>query len=734
MKQVLRKGLKEIVVDEVPEPVLISNHVLVRPVYSLISAGTETASIHTEGVLKEVTENPSHLKKIMNAMRSNGPVRTLSEVRAKFSEYAVLGYSGAGIVSDVGEGVTDVEVGDRVTYGGEGTGHGEVVITGKNLVARIPENVSFEHAAFTTLGSIALSAVRTAEVELGEVVAVIGLGLIGQLTAQLVRSQGGIVVAIDLKSDRVALASQLGADHGILGGDSVREAIESVSKGRGADKVIVAAAAKSSIPCEQALSICRDRGRIIVVGAVELSFPWHEMYLKEIQLFMSRAYGPGSYDPDYERRGQDYPLSYVRWTENRNMEEFLRLLSTRRVEVGSLITHQFPLNEAKSAYDVIMSPASNSLGVLLKYPLAETGAIPEANSRATTKVQLESTVSGKDKVRVGVIGAGNLARWAHLPNLKKMPSVAIEAICSANGARGKSYARRFGASYCSSDFEDLLEDPNIDAVFILTRNQLHARQAEAALSAGKHVFLEKPMAITEEECRRLHRAVVSSGKLLTVGFNRRFAPYYLEQKRQLVRRSSAAVVTCLMNSPGISGNYWMADPSIGGAILGEACHFVDLMFWLLESEPVSVSAFSLPTGQKEPIGQNNLVASFRFADGSIGNLTYCTVGSKTSGTEKVEVFAPGVGVAVEDFKRLTTSSGIRHRRSSWWGEKGYGAQLQNFIGSIQKQSEPQVTVYDGARATICCLKMLESAQTLKPCEINIDEVLNLDQTVNCESE
>jgi predicted dehydrogenase len=189
-----------------------------------------------------------------------------------------------------------------------------------------------------------------------------------------------------------------------------------------------------------------------------------------------------------------------------------------------------------------------------------------------------------------------------------------------------------------------------------------------------------------------------------------------------------------MNSPGISGNYWMADPSIGGAILGEACHFVDLMFWLLESEPVSVSAFSLPTGQKEPIGQNNLVASFRFADGSIGNLTYCTVGSKTSGTEKVEVFAPGVGVAVEDFKRLTTSSGIRHRRSSWWGEKGYGAQLQNFIGSIQKQSEPQVTVYDGARATICCLKMLESAQTLKPCEINIDEVLNLDQTVNCESE
>jgi predicted dehydrogenase/threonine dehydrogenase-like Zn-dependent dehydrogenase len=727
MKQVLRKGLKHIVVEEVPDPMLTPHHVLVRPWYSLISSGTETASIHQEGVLKEVSDNPSHLLKIWEVMKDKGPVRTLAEVNAKFSEYAVLGYSGAGVVVDRHPTVSDLEIGDRVTYGGEGTGHGETILTGRNLVAHVPENVQFEHACFATLGSIALNAVRIAQLGLGDVVAVIGLGLVGQLVTQLVRLQGGVAIGIDLKSERVDLARELGADSALLGGAGATDAINALTNGRGADCVIVAAAAKSPAPCRQALEICRDRGRLVIVGAVEMSFPWEAMYLKEIQLFMSRAYGPGSYDPAYEKQGRDYPVSYVRWTENRNMEEFLRLVATGRVQLEPLITHRFALEDAPQAYQTILDPSANSVAVLLRYPASDSPT-PADTFKPQRKVEVAARQAARApgkvaELGVALVGAGNLARWAHLPNLQKIPGVHLHAVYSANGARGKSYARRFGADYCSSDYEEILRDQKIDVALILSRNQYHAPQALAALRSGKHVFLEKPMALTEEECRALYQTVGETGKQLTIGFNRRFAPYYQEQKQQLTRRTGPAVVSCRINSPGISGSYWMADLAIGGAILGEACHFVDLMYWLLESEPVRVTAYSLPTGTREPVGQNNMVASFQFADGSIGNLTYCTIGSKTSGGERVEVFTQGVGVMTEDFKRLTVKASLQRKRTRWWGEKGYEAQLEDFIDGIRRQSKCAITVRDGARATIACLRMLKSAQTLQPCAIDLDAVL-----------
>lgn len=714
MKQVLRKGFKDIVVDEVADPLVTPHHVLVRPFYSLISSGTETASIHSEGVLKAVADNPSHLQKIWDVMKVSGPVRTMNEVRAKFSEYASLGYSGAGIVADKHPTVTDLEIGDRVCYGGEGTGHGETIMTGRNLAAKLPENVPFEHACFATLGSIAMNAVRIANIGLGDSVAVMGLGLVGQLVAQLAKQQGAKVIAIDLKADRVDLARRLGADHALVG--SSRESVGSLTAGRGADCVIVAAASKSSAPCHSALQICRDRGRMIILGAVEMSFPWLEMYLKEVQLFMSRAYGPGSYDPEYEKKGRDYPVSYVRWTENRNMEEFLRLVSLGRVDVQPLITHRFALEEAPSAYETIMNPSSNSLAVLLRYPLSES---PDKPFEPRRRIQMDAPPASKSDLQVALVGAGNLARWAHLPNLKKTPHATLRAVYSNSASRGRSYASRFGAAYFCSDYEQILRDPEIDVVLIASRNQHHGPQALAALQAGKHVFVEKPMTITEEECHSLTRAVEESGKQLTVGFNRRFAPYYMEMKKRLARRSAPAVVSCRINSPGISGAYWMADPGVGGAILGEACHFVDLLYWLLESEPVQVSAYSLPAGQQEPVGENNMVASFHFADGSIGNLTYCTVGSKTSGGERVEAFAQGVGVFTEDFKRLEVCAGMRQRQSKFFAEKGYLTQMQSFMAGIREGKPPAVTVRDGARATIGCLRMLESARTLSPCSIDL---------------
>ena len=720
MRQVLRKGLRDIIVEEVPDPVIRPQHVLIRPAFSLISSGTEMASIHRDGVLREVAGNPSHLEKIWRAVKTAGPARTFSEVRAKFSEFAELGYSGAGVLVAKDPMITELDTGDLVAYGGEFTGHSETVCAGRNLVVKLPPGLSCEYGAFTTLGSIAMNAVRIASIGLGDVVAVIGLGLVGQLAAQLARLQGGAVIAVDLKAERAMLARELGADYACDAASAV-DAVRSITGGRGADCVIIAAAAKSDAPAQQALEMCRDRGRIVVVGAVNLNFPWGEMYAKEIQLFMSRAYGPGSYDPEYEKQGKDYPVSYVRWTERRNMEEFARLVAARRIQLEPLVTHRFPLEQAAQAYETLCDPASGALAVLLRYPAADAAA-PE-NFESRRKVTIHTAPPPEDHVRVALSGAGNLARWAHLPNLKKLPYASLHAVYSSSGARGKSYGVRFGASYCTTDFQTILDDPAVHVIIVAGRNQHHARETEAALRAGKHVFVEKPMALTEEECRAVARAAGQSGKQLTVGFNRRFAPYYRELKRFLSRRPGPAVIQCRMNSPCISGSYWMADPTIGGAILGEACHFVDLMYWLLDSEPVEVAAFHLPGGKPEPVGSNNLAASFRFADGSVGNLTYCTVGSRTSGGERVEVFAEGLGAWTEDFKKLSLRGRLARTRRRFWAEKGYAAQLESFLDGIRRGKEPEVTVRDGVRATIGCLRMLEAARTGRVTPIDIESVL-----------
>jgi predicted dehydrogenase/threonine dehydrogenase-like Zn-dependent dehydrogenase len=721
MKQLLRKGLKEIVVDEVPAPLVAPHHVLVQPHYSLISSGTETASIHRGGAIAAVAENPSYIGKILDVMKNEGPIRTAREVFAKFSEYAVLGYSGAGVIIDKHHTVSGVEIGDRVAYGGEGTGHGEAVLVGRNLVVKVPNNVSFEHASFTTLGSIAMNAVRIANISLGEKVAVIGLGLVGQLICQLARLQGAFVVATDLKSDRVALARGLGSDAALVGGPELPQQISSLTGGLGVDCAIIAAASKSDAPCHLAVQICRNRGRIVDVGAVELKFPWYDSYLKELQIFMARAYGPGSYDPNYERSGQDYPLPYVRWTENRNMEEFLRLASQGRLQIEGLITHRFPLEDARRAYEVIMDSSTDSLAVLLKYPAAESSALLQP--QPVRRVDVRPEPSSSSRLGVAIIGAGNLARWVHLPNLKKNPGVRLRAIQSASGARGKSYALRFGAEYCTSDYEEILRDAAIQVVVIVSRNQQHAEQALAALRAGKHVFIEKPMALTEDECRALYQATQVSGKHLTVGFNRRYAPSYVQLQEQLARRTAPAVINCRINSPGISGSYWMADPVIGGAILGEACHFIDLFYWLLGSEPVDVSGYSLPTGQKDPIGENNIVASFRFADGSISTLTYCTVGSPTSGGERVEIFAPGLGGYAEDFKQFAIKTGVIRQSSSWLKRKGYEEQMQRFVSALQHGQPPDITVRDGVRSTLGCLRMMQAARDQVSRPIDLENFL-----------
>lgn len=714
MKQVVRKGLKEIIVVEVADPTVSANHVLIRPFFSLISPGTETADIHTGSIVKEVADNPSHLRTVWNVMKKTDPISTYNEVRAKFKDYAVLGYSGAGIIVEAGERVSDLKIGQRVAYGGEGTGHGETIHVGRNLTARVPDAVSFQEASFTTLGAIAMNSVRLSEINIGETVVVIGLGLIGQLVAQLVRCQGGIVIAIDLDENRVALAREAGADYGLIVRDTTVQEVKALTEGRGVDCVIVAAASSSAKPLQDGVAMSRDRGRVVMVGACPIDIPRADMYIKELRFMVSRAYGPGSYDPKYEKQGIDYPISYVRWTENRNMEEFLRLMAVGKVNVKPLISHEFALDDAQKAYETIMNDnGRSSLGVVLKYPFEDAVQVLESYE-PKRKILVNQQPINKNEIKFALVGAGNLAKWAHLPAIQKIKNASLLAVYSNSGARGKSYALRFNANYATSDFGEILNDKDIDAILIASRHKEHARQAIEALNAGKHVFVEKPMAITVEECRSMYNAVQSSGKRLMVGFNRRFAPFYIEMKKILKGRTSPLVVSTLMNSPGIE-NGWAAEAGQGGVVLGEGCHFIDLMYWLTESEPVTISAYGF--------GEHNVSATLKFADGSIGNFIYTVVGSEASSGEKVEVFAPGVSVLSEDFKSLVVKKKKRDVRSKYFAAKGYQEQLQSFVNSLQNGTETDVTVIDGARATLGCLLMLESVRTGDAQEFNLEMIL-----------
>ncbi|MDH3494944.1 MAG: bi-domain-containing oxidoreductase, partial [Acidobacteriota bacterium] len=678
--------------------------------------------IHTDSTVKEVADNPSHIQKVWDIMRKTDPLATIQEVRAKFSEYAVLGYSGAGVIVEKDKAVNDLTIGQRVAYGGEGTGHGETINVGRNLVARIPDNVAFEDACFTTLGAIAMNAVRQAGIQVGESVVVMGLGLVGQLVTQIVACQGGVVIASDLIEERIKLALATGSNYGVTAGETAVAEIEALTGGVGADCVIVAVAADTPGPVQEAAKMCRERGRIVVVGACPLELNRDVMYVKDLSLHMARAYGPGSYDPDYEKLGIDYPYAYVRWTENRNMEECLRLISTGKINVKPLVSHEFGLEDAAEGYKTIMDPRSDSLAVLLRYPSNDVDDVLNSYKPVRKLVTSGAKPFDREKVNIGLIGAGNLAKWAHLPALKKIGEASIHAVYSSSGARGKSYALRFGANYSCSDYREMLEDEEIDAILISSASHHHAKETIEALNAGKHVFVEKPMAVSIEECREIYAAAKNSEKQVCVGFNRRFAPYYVELKNALRGRTKPMIVTTRMNS-GLGGKHWGGDPKYGGATVGEGCHFVDLMYWLTESEPVSVMAHCLPVGKEEPLGINNIAASIRFADGSIGNFLYSTVGSEASQGERVEIYANGVGASTEDFKSVSIKKSSAKRKSRRFAAKGYEAQMQAFVDDIKAGRETAVSVIDGARATVVSLKMIESATKGAPVDIDLPAIL-----------
>ena len=485
--------------------------------------------------------------------------------------------------------------------------------------------------------------------------------------------------------------------------------------GIGFDAVIVCASSQTSQPMELALRTVRSRGRIVVVGMIRVSIDWEEAYKKEVRIMVSRAYGPGSYDPLYEQGGIDYPIDYVRWTENRNMAEFMRLIQTGSVSAEKMITHEYPVEKAPEAYRELAQRDGRMIGAVLRY--REQGDDPGGRGRIPVSNQAgkSAAMPSSSALRVGVIGLGNIATWVHLPNIRRHPDLVLHGVCTTKGYRAKHLGKRFRSAYCTTDFQEIIRDPKIDLVFICTRNNTHAKIALEALKAGKHVFLEKPAALTREECLRLCDAVNGTGLAFMVNYNRRFSSMYAEA-REYFRERNPKLISVRMNSPDMKGDYWMMNPEEGGgAILGEACHFFDLMSWYAACAPVSIYADHLGDARDLQASRNNLACSVTFGNGSIGNLVYMTVGSAESGSERVEVSAGGHSARVEDASRLEIWNGSSVRRKkSFRPDKGYYGTLEYFVQGIASGKSFLEEARSGSLATLCALAALKSAESHSP--------------------
>jgi len=676
----------EIKVVAVPAPVAAPGTVLVRNAFSLVSAGTErqTVSLAQQSLVGKARSRPDLAKQVLNTFKREGLAATLNKVRSRLDQWKQLGYATAGTVLAVGEGVTDFSPGDRVACAGQDVAsHAEIVCVPLNLCAKIPEGVGPDQAAFTTLGSIALQGVRQADVRLGEVVAVIGLGLVGQLTMQLLKAAGCTVLGIDLNPAACDLAAQCGCDAvAVPGRDDPEQLAAHLSNGFGADAAVITASTPGSEPLEQAARLVRDRGRVVLVGVTGTEVPREIFYRKELELRLSRSYGPGRYDPLYEEKGVDYPIGYVRWTEQRNMEAFLQMLAAKRVDVGPLTTHTFPIDGALKAYDLITGKTGERfVGVLISYPdgatVARAGSLPGAAPAKPAAVTL------------GVIGAGNYAQGVLLPQFKANADVTLRTVCTATGVKAQKAAEKFGFEKSTADWHEVLADKTVNTVLIATRHDLHAEIVCAALRAGKTVFCEKPLCLQEEQIEQIIATIKETGNdRLMVGFNRRFAPFAAEVRKAgpppLVMRYRVSV-------PPLPREHWAHDPAVGGGrMLGEGCHFIDFMVFVTGSKPVSVYA--------QGFGTDNIQVSIRFADGSVGALDYFSVADPSLAKEHFEVFGGGRHVIVDEFH-----------------DKGQAAEVRQFIQSVKTGAPmpiPLDQIIASTRATFAALQSQRTGQAV----------------------
>ncbi len=724
MKQVLqnlRSG--ETTVVEVPVPSPQPGEVLVHTAASLLSAGTERMVVEFAGksLVGKARSRPDLVRQIIDKARREGLLTTFEAAMSRLDQPMPLGYSSAGTIVALGEGVQDLHIGQRVACAGGGYAvHAEYAAVPTILVTPLPDTLPFDLASFSTLGAIALHGFRLAEVQLGERVAVIGLGLLGLLAAGIARAAGCQVLGVDLDPRRVALAEEMGFAS-VLRPQAI-EAAATFSRGRGCDAVLICADTPSADPVELAGTLARDRARVVAIGAVGLSLPRKIYYEKELTFLNSRSYGPGRYDPLYEEGGLDYPIGYVRWTEGRNLEAFVDLLAGGQVDVRPLVSHKFPIEQAPEAYALITGHGQEPfLGVVLTYPEApEITEQPVVTPQRSAALPTASRATPVAEVRLGVLGAGNFATAVLLPALKDIPGLQKIGIASASGANAQHAAGRFGFGYASGDENRILSDPNINTVAILTRHNLHARQVLAALAAGKHVFCEKPLALNETELAEIEAALATgrpeNAPMLMVGFNRRFAPLAEALADFLRGRAGPLSAHYRVNAGFLPLNHWTQDPDLGGGrIIGEACHFIDFLTFLVGRPPVSVISRGLPD-----IGryrEDNVVMTYAFPDGSLGTLTYLANGDKAFPKERVEVFCSGQVAVLDDFRSLELVTGGSRKtiRSRLRQEKGHQHEWLAFTRALLAGGPapiPYEQLFGVTRASFAAVESLRSGQAV----------------------
>src|SRR5579859_187487 len=714
MKQILqyrRSGATRVV--EVPAPLVPAGGLLVQNQWSLISPGTERMLVEAGGgnLLNTARKRPDLVKQVADKLARDGITATVEAVRSRLDVAIPLGYSCAGTVLDVGPAAHRAFArDDRVACAGAGqANHAEIVAVAKNLAVLVPDAVSLDNAAFVTVGAIALQGVRIADVRLGEACVVIGLGLVGQLTVQLLKAAGCRVFGIDVASDRIDLARTSGADDACLRSDpELIQRVKEFSLGRGADAILIAAAASSSDPVQLAPALARDRAVVVAVGMIGMDVPRNAYYEKELQLRLSRSYGPGRYDRSYEEDGVDYPVGYVRWTEQRNMEAFLDLVAAGSVQPSRLVTHRVPIAEAEHAYRIVTGEVVEPyLGILLEYPRRPADLAPVA-----TRVELRpARPRSQATVRLGVVGAGSFARAVLLPALKKLDTD-LRGVATASAPSAQQTATRFGFGYAATDWHQVIEDDSVDAVLIATRHNLHASVAAAALRAGKAVFLEKPMALAGPELDDLLAAWQASGGVLQLGFNRRFAPTYQRLKARFAGRRAPLVMVYRVNAGAVAPTSWIVDPSEGGGrLIGEVCHMVDLLVDLAGARVASVFA------QAAPAAVDDVVLTLGFGDGSIGTIVYASGGDRSLPKEALEVLGGGVAAVLDDFRTLTVhANGRRTRVGGQFAhqDKGHAAELSAFLDAVRLGRSSPVNPEDAAHVTRVTFAAVESVRTGLP--------------------
>lgn len=709
MKQVLlKKG--EVIVEEVPVPIVRDNNVLVQIAYSCISTGTEMSGVTSSGesLLQRALKEPDKVRKALNLAKTQGISSTIARIKGKLDTANPLGYSCAGVVIDIGKHTKDTKIGDRVACAGAGyANHAEIACVPQNLVVKVPPNLDLEEAASVTLGAIAMQGLRRAEARLGENTAVTGLGLLGQILAQLLKANGARVIGFDISDERVNLAKSLGMNEGYNSSkNNVPEKVLNFTEDKGVDATIITASAPGNNEIiQQAMEITRKKGRVVVVGNIGLGPKRSPFYEKEIDYLISTSYGPGRYDKDYEEKGVDYPFGYVRWTEKRNMEEYLRLLSEGKVNFQKLVSKVFPLEKAPEAYKFLEENHPANPAVLLDYHFQEEKKPQE------TKIVISPPFtphhSPFTKLNVGLIGAGEFAKGMHLPNLKKLSNLySILAICDVDGVDAKNTAKRFKAKYCTTNYKDILKDEEIDLVMITLPHNLHAKVAIEAAKRGKAIFCEKPMALNEKELNELVKTLKETKVPYLVGFNRRFSSFTKKIKELIQKRETPMIIDYQMNAGYLPRNHWTQTEIGGGRNIGEACHIYDLFTFFTESEVEKINAFSINPKNKKYLKNDNFVANLRFRDGSVCNLTYTAIGSREYPKEQMKIYFDEKIILLNDYQSLKVFGlksfspfTIHHSPFTKTQDKGHLNEIQEFGESAKTGTGYPIPLWQLIQAT-----------------------------------